>query len=118
MSTHTTTQLESSLNQPKNEQQKFALIGVCRDLRGIFSAALGSHHYTLLFDYIYPHHMTPLTKAAEMYGDDPEVMNPLLKFYTELVNSKGMRIKFPPSSPNGILLFREISTVVVSYGTF
>ena len=61
--------------------------------------------------------MTPLTKAAEMYGDDPEVMNPLLKFYTELVNSKGMRIKFPPSSPNGILLFREISTVVVSYGT-
>ncbi len=95
---------------------EYYLIGVCRDLRGIFSAALGSHSYGLLFDVIYPQHMRPLTTAAEVWGDTPEVMNPLLKFYTELVNTKGMRIKFAPSSANGILLFREISTVVVSYG--
>jgi exportin-7 len=60
--------------------------------------------------------MRPLTSAASIWGDTPEVMNPLLKFYMELVNTKGMRIKFPPSSANGILLFREISSVVVAYG--
>jgi len=109
-------QLEQSLGGQRNEQQKQALIGVCRDLRGIFSAALGSHTYGLLFNNIYPKHMRPLTSAASIWGDTPEVMNPLLKFYMELVNTKGMRIKFPPSSANGILLFREISSVVVAYG--
>ena len=110
-------QLNTSLNNgQRNENQKNALIGVCRDLRGIFSAALGSHTYGLLFNFIYPKHIRPLSIASKVWGDTPEVMNPLLKFFMELVNTKGMRIKFPPSSPNGILLFREISSVVVSYG--
>ncbi len=111
-------QLGDSLNAggTPGDQAKFAMIGVCRDLRGIFSAALGSHSYGLLFDAIYPVYLKPLGKAAAIWAGAPEVMNPLLKFYAELVNAKGQRIKFAPSSPNGILLFREISGVVVTYG--
>ena len=42
-------------------------------------------------------------------------MNPVLKFFCELVNAKGSRIKFAPSSANGILLFRQVSNIVVAY---
>ena len=106
----------SIARKDRSDAAKYALIGVCRDLRGIFSAALGSHSYGLLFDAIYPQHVAVLSAAPTVWADTPEVMNPVLKFFCELVNAKGSRIKFAPSSPNGILLFRQISTVVVAYG--
>jgi hypothetical protein len=113
----TITQLGPSIaKKERSDAAKYALIGVCRDLRGIFSAALGSHSYGLLFDAIYPQHIAVLSAAPTVWADTPEVMNPVLKFFCELVNAKGSRIKFAPSSPNGILLFRQISNVVVAYG--
>ena len=41
---------------------------------------------------------------------------PLLKLYAELVYNKAQRLTFDSSSPNGILLFRDASAVVVGYG--
>ena len=42
---------------------------------------------------------------------------PLLKLYAELVYNKAQRLTFDSSSPNGILLFRDASSILVSYGS-
>ncbi len=41
---------------------------------------------------------------------------PLLKFFEELVNNKSSRIVFDNVSPNGIILFKEASRVLLAYG--
>lgn len=41
----------------------------------------------------------------------------VLKFVAELVSNKYHRLKFDISSPNGILLFREVSKLLVAYGS-
>ncbi|URE41766.1 hypothetical protein MUK42_06737 [Musa troglodytarum] len=45
------------------------------------------------------------------------VTTPLLKFMAEFVLNKAQRLSFDSSSPNGILLFREVSKLVVAYGS-
>jgi hypothetical protein len=54
--------------------------------------------------------------AAEAFYSDPAVINPLLKFIAELVYNKSGRITFDISSVNGILLFKETSKLLVTYG--
>jgi hypothetical protein len=44
-------------------------------------------------------------------SDTPEVTTALLKFVAEFVLNKTQRLTFDSSSPNGILLFREVSKV-------
>lgn len=46
-----------------------------------------------------------------------QVTTPVLKFMAEFVVNKTQRLTFDSSSPNGILLFREVSKLIVSYGT-
>ena len=41
---------------------------------------------------------------------------PWVQFVAELVHNKCQRIAFDCSSPNGILLFREASRLLVTYG--
>jgi hypothetical protein len=45
------------------------------------------------------------------------VANPLLKFMEELVTNKNSRVTFENVSPNGILLFKETSRLLVTYGS-
>ena len=65
----------------------------------------------------YPDFMAVFLRAAEVWFDTPSVTSPLLKFLSEFVFNKNGRITFKPSSPNGILLFRETSKLLVAYGT-
>jgi hypothetical protein len=46
-----------------------------------------------------------------------QVTTPLLKFMCEFVLNKTQRLTFDSSSPNGILLFREVSKIIVAYGS-
>lgn len=46
-----------------------------------------------------------------------QVTTPLLKFMAEFVLNKAQRLTFDSSSANGILLFREVSKLVVAYGS-
>uniref|UniRef100_A0A0E0NYA0 Importin N-terminal domain-containing protein n=1 Tax=Oryza rufipogon TaxID=4529 RepID=A0A0E0NYA0_ORYRU len=73
--------------------------------------------YGLLFDWLYPSRMPLLLKAISLYADEPEVTTPLLKFMCEFVLNKAQRLTFDSSSPNGILLFREVSKLIVAYGS-
>ncbi|KAJ4706752.1 ARM repeat superfamily protein [Melia azedarach] len=96
---------------------KYALIGLMRDLRGIASAADSRRTYGFLFDWLYPAHMPLLLKGITHWTDTPEVTTPLLKFVAELVLNKSQRLSFESSSPNGIILFREVSGLIVAYGS-
>ncbi|CAJ1338233.1 unnamed protein product [Effrenium voratum] len=78
----------------------------------------------MLFDWLVDNPKNPsanrvnlFARALDAWWDDPEVTTPLLKFMAEFVHNKAQRITFDQSSPNGILLFREASSILVTYGT-
>lgn len=52
----------------------------------------------------------------QTYADTPPVTSAVLKAISELVLNKAQRIVFGPSSASGILLFREASQLLSSYG--
>ncbi|CAA0827410.1 ARM repeat superfamily protein [Striga hermonthica] len=101
----------------RTDSVKYALIGLMRDLRGIAMATSSRRTYGLLFDWIYPAHMPILLRGISHWADTPEVTTPLLKFMAEIVLNKAQRLTFDTSSPNGILLFREVSKLLVAYGS-
>ncbi|KAF8028166.1 hypothetical protein BT93_E0929 [Corymbia citriodora subsp. variegata] len=101
----------------RTDAVKYALIGLMRDLRGIAMATNSRRTYGLLFDWLYPAHMPLLLKGISHWSDTPEVTTPMLKFMAEFVLNKAQRLTFDSSSPNGILLFREVSKLIVAYGS-
>lgn len=64
----------------------------------------------------YPTYSPVLHRAIEMWYHDPAVTTPVLKLFAELVVNRSQRLQFDVSSPNGVLLFREASKVMISYG--
>jgi exportin-7 len=60
--------------------------------------------------------MQAVVCCLEAFADVPAVTTPLLKFMSEFVFNKSQRLTFDSSSANGILLFREVSKVLVTYG--
>eukprot|EP00955_Chlamydomonas_euryale_P041110 351893-Chlamydomonas_euryale.AAC.22 len=126
---------------------KGTIIGLFRDLRGIAAATNSRRTYGALFEWLYPAHLPVIIKCLEpsenclavlvsftlfvgparvqdmhfvrmqAWADVPEVTTPLLKFMAEFVFNKSTRLTFDASSPNGILLFREVSKVMMTYGS-
>ncbi|KAL3148536.1 hypothetical protein ABBQ38_013973 [Trebouxia sp. C0009 RCD-2024] len=92
------------------------VVGVFRDLRGIALATNSRRTYGLLFDWLYPAHFPVISCCLEAWADTPEVTTALLRFMAEFVMNKNTRLAFDSSSPNGILLFREVSKVLTRYG--
>ncbi|XP_038719138.1 exportin-7-like isoform X2 [Tripterygium wilfordii] len=101
----------------RSDTVKYALIGLMRDLRGIAMATNSRRTYGFFFDWLYPAHMPLLLRGIAHWTDTPEVTTPLLKFIAELVLNKSQRLTFHSSSANGILLFREVSKIIVAYGS-
>jgi exportin-7 len=108
----------------RNDHCKGPLIGLCRDLRGICLACTASDSYAMLFGWLVDNPKNPaasrvtlFSRALDAWWDDAQVTTPLLKFMSEFVYNKAQRITFDQSSPNGILLFREASAILVTYGT-
>ncbi|XP_070539906.1 exportin-7-like isoform X2 [Ptychodera flava] len=101
----------------QEEQAKRTLIGLARDLRGVAFSINTKTSYMMLFDWIYPTYTPILLRAIEIWYHDPAVTTPVLKLMAELVQNRTQRLQFDVSSPNGILLFRETSKMIVSYGT-
>lgn len=105
-------------NAFRSQQTRAALIGLFRDLRGLTQAATSRKTYSMVFDWLYPNYFEVVQRAAEVWSDDVEVITPLLKFMNEFVHNKTQRLVFDSSSVNGILLFREVSKLLKSYGNF
>ena len=106
-------------------EAKLAIIGWLRDLIGVCQAAAQKMHYGLVFEWIFPslsNHGTDSTetplllKICQVFTADNTVIIPLMRFAAEFVRNEQSRITFEPSSPNGILLFRDVSALVTCYG--
>ncbi|NXF27730.1 XPO7 protein, partial [Rhodinocichla rosea] len=92
------------------------LVGLVRDLRGIAFAFNAKTSFMMLFEWIYPSYMPILQRAIELWYHDPACTTPVLKLMAELVHNRSQRLQFDVSSPNGILLFRETSKMITTYG--
>ncbi|MAD56215.1 MAG: hypothetical protein CL974_01570 [Euryarchaeota archaeon] len=113
-------QIVNQLNSMENirtADARVAVIGILRDIRGIAAASHNRRTYNLLFDVLHPHFFSLCNRVAEEWSHDPTVTTALLKFLQEFVHNKGQRIIFEQSSANGILLFRETSRIICSYGS-
>ncbi|RUP42678.1 Xpo7 protein [Jimgerdemannia flammicorona] len=91
------------------------LQGIFKDLRGFITPIQSKKNYMAFFDWFYPDRMPVLIHGLQAWGDDRLAIT-LLKFFAELVHNKSQRLNFEISSPNGILLFRETSKVLTTYG--
>ncbi|XP_062814083.1 ran-binding protein 17 isoform X2 [Anolis carolinensis] len=100
----------------KQEEAKRMLIGLARDLRGIAFALNTKTSYTMLFDWIYPSYLSILQTAVELWYREPACTTPILKLMAEMMQNRSQRLNFDVSSPNGILLFREASKMICTYG--
>ncbi|XP_033327683.2 ran-binding protein 16 isoform X1 [Megalopta genalis] len=98
------------------EDAKKALIGLARDLRGLAFAFNTKTSYMMLWDWIYPNYTPILLHAVELWHYEPQVTTPVLKLFAELAQNRSQRLQFDASSPHGMLLFREASKVICSYG--
>merc|ERR1712241_511900 len=109
--------LNSSNANCNSEEVRKTVIGLARDLRGIAFAFNTKTSYMMLFDWIYPAYTPVLQRAIEIWYQDPQVTTPVLKLFAELVQNRSQRLQFDVSSPNGILLFREASKIICTYGS-
>ncbi|KAL4714799.1 hypothetical protein ACJJTC_002658 [Scirpophaga incertulas] len=110
------------LGQPEtplyaSEDAKKTLIGLARDLRGLAFAFNTKTTYMMLFDWIYPVYMKVLIRGLEIWYGVPALTTPVLKLTAELAQNRNQRLQFDVSSPNGILLFRELSNIICAYGS-
>ena len=85
----------------------------------------------MLFEWYFPDNIKMLGKALKIWYHDPDVTTPILKCMSillknkrlqmllgmvELLQNRSQRLQFEVSSPNGVLLFREASAMLVTYG--
>ena len=71
----------------------------------------------VFFAFLTVHPPPGTERPSQLWAEVPTVTNPLLKFMEELVTNKNSRVTFENVSPNGILLFKETSRILVTYGT-
>ncbi|KFU84668.1 Ran-binding protein 17, partial [Chaetura pelagica] len=100
----------------EQEEAKRMLVGLARDLRGIVSALNTKTSYSMLFHWIYPAYISVLQRAVELWYREPACTTPILKLMAEFMQNRSQRLNFDVSSPNGILLFREASKMICTYG--
>lgn len=103
-----------SLNTDKFKK---LIIGLARDLTGIAFSLNSRINFTMFYNWFFPRYSCAMTKALDMFHFDPAVTTPVLRLYQEMAHNRSQRLQFDVSSPNGILLFREISKVIVCYGS-
>lgn len=107
---------QSSVEALKQDQCKKLFVGLLRDLTGVFFGCQTKAQYEKVWDWIYPKYIEIIAKGAGLLYDCPAVTSPLLKLGIQMATNRGGRLDFGCSSANGILLFREISKIVVEYG--
>ncbi|GBC18414.2 uncharacterized protein OCT59_006460 [Rhizophagus irregularis] len=105
----------NSLDAFRQPAVKATISGIFRDLRGFLSAIQSRKNFLVFFEWFYPQYIPILYYALEAWDNDPLAIA-ILKFFLEFVNNRSQRLNFDISSPNGILLFRETSKVISTYG--
>ncbi|KAI7902274.1 armadillo-type protein [Cokeromyces recurvatus] len=98
------------------ENTRRALRDIFVDLCGFISPMQTRRHFNLFFEWFYEgDYSSILLRAIEAWSPDP-IVNSLLSFFSEFVHNKSQRLSFEVSSPNGILIFRDASQIICSFG--
>ncbi|KAF9967387.1 Exportin 7 [Mortierella alpina] len=97
------------------EDIQLILLGIFKDLRGFVSSISNRRQFNLFYEWFYPTY-TPLVLRAIEIWPQKELSIALLRFWQEYATNKCSRVTFESSSPNGILLFRETSNILYTYG--
>ncbi|KAF9187737.1 hypothetical protein BGZ51_001122 [Haplosporangium sp. Z 767] len=97
------------------EDIRLILLGIFKDLRGFVSSITNRKQYSLFFDWFYPAYTPIVLRAIEIWPHD-DLGIAILRFWHEFASNKSSRVTFESSSPNGILLFRETSNILYTYG--
>uniref|UniRef100_T1G0A4 Exportin-7/Ran-binding protein 17 TPR repeats domain-containing protein n=1 Tax=Helobdella robusta TaxID=6412 RepID=T1G0A4_HELRO len=105
-------------NSTSTNEIKNCIIGLCLDIKGIALAFNTKHSYMMLFNWFFPDNSLLLMRMLEAYYYDPQITTSLLKLYHEFSYNRSQRLVFDISSPNGIILFREVSRVLTTYGDY
>lgn len=109
---------EESENERLEAEYQVAVAGLALDLRGLLFAFTSRSMYSRLFDAVYPHFTDTLVQSVDLwFGEQPQVVIAALRFFDELAHNRSQRIQFDTSSPNGCLLFRDVSRVVCLVGS-
>lgn len=101
----------------QNQDAKNAFIGLCRDVRGLAKEFVKPPSYVFLFEWIYPAYTQVIKNALELWYNDPNVTSPALKLVAELVDNREKRTYYEGATPEAIYLFREISSILIGFGT-
>uniref|UniRef100_A0A0K0DUE0 Importin N-terminal domain-containing protein n=1 Tax=Strongyloides stercoralis TaxID=6248 RepID=A0A0K0DUE0_STRER len=104
-------------NMSCNQNQlKLAVISVCRDLTGISYALSKKIHFTMLFQWMHTKVFQFIQRALELWSDCPEVVNPIMKLLIEISCNRTSRLSFEMNTKYTIVLFKEVSKIVVNFG--
>ncbi|CEP19967.1 hypothetical protein [Parasitella parasitica] len=106
----------NSVEAFRQETTRRALRDIFVDMCGFISPMQTRRHFVLFFEWFYTEYSSILLRAVEAWSPDP-IVSSLLKFYSEFVHNKSQRLGFEVSSPNGILMFRDASQIVCSFGS-
>ncbi|KAI9470807.1 MAG: armadillo-type protein [Benjaminiella poitrasii] len=105
-----------SIEAFRTESTRRALRDIFVDLCGFISPLQTRRHFILFFEWFYEgDYSSILLRAIEAWSPDP-IVNSLLLFFVEFVHNKSQRLSFEVSSPNGILMFRDASQIICSFG--
>ncbi|GJJ68840.1 exportin-7 [Entomortierella parvispora] len=96
-------------------QIRMILLGMFKDLRGFVTSITNRRQFTLFFEWFYPTYTPIVLRAIELWPQD-ELGIATLRFWHEFATNKSNRVTFDSSSANGILLFRETSNILYTYG--
>eukprot|EP01105_Mastigella_eilhardi_P003561 TRINITY_DN145_c1_g2_i1.p1 TRINITY_DN145_c1_g2~~TRINITY_DN145_c1_g2_i1.p1 ORF type:complete len:1107 (+),score=313.50 TRINITY_DN145_c1_g2_i1:197-3517(+) len=92
-------------------------IGLIRDLTGLVSVIGDGVVFGTFWEWLYPRYTPLLSRVCEACYADSSATVPLLKLVDELVMNRQERLLFEPSSPNSLLLFRELGGCLSLYLT-
>lgn len=99
------------------DETKRLIIGVCRDLKGLALAFNTRSSFQNFFGWLYPKYTEVLQRVLEMSYHDADIANSVLKLICELTQNRSQRLQFDIMVANGVLLFREVSKTLVTYGS-
>ena len=71
----------------------------------------------MLWEWLHPHKLAVAVRLVETFWDAPEVTTTVLRLFAELMDNHHGRIRFGATSADGIILFKQASTVLHTYGT-
>eukprot|EP00475_Leptophrys_vorax_P043161 TRINITY_DN8213_c0_g1_i2.p1 TRINITY_DN8213_c0_g1~~TRINITY_DN8213_c0_g1_i2.p1 ORF type:complete len:690 (-),score=118.15 TRINITY_DN8213_c0_g1_i2:50-2119(-) len=103
-----------SSNNLNDQELHFSIISLFRDLCGIVksvSKASNEVAYECLFEWFSIQGFKLIQAVMGTYFGVPDIAIPVLRFLSELVHNVEGRITFSSNSPNGIILFHQVTQI-------